>query len=50
LQISKGELGQQVQTVTTFGALQYFLSSVDQFVQYFNYLAVLKIMHDVNMK
>jgi len=28
-------------TVTKFGGLQIFLSSVDNFVQYFNYMAVL---------
>jgi len=41
VQISKGEPRQKGQTVTTFRGLQHFLPSVDQFVQYFNYLAVL---------
>jgi hypothetical protein len=41
VEIGNGEPGQKAQTVTTFGGLQRFLSSVDQFVQHFNYLAVL---------
>jgi hypothetical protein len=34
VQISKGEPGQKEQTVTAFGGLKHFLTSVDQFVQY----------------
>ena len=41
VEISNREPGQKEQTVTTFGVLQHFRSSVDQFLQYFNYLAVL---------
>jgi len=50
MHISNREQGQKEHTVTTFGGLQYFLSSVDQFVQYFNYVAMLQIMHDVHVK
>ena len=50
MQISNRESGHNEQTVTALGGLQYFIYSVDQFVQYFNYLAVLQIMHDVYVK
>ena len=50
MQFCNREPGHKEQTVTTIGGLQHFLSSVDQFLQYFKYQAVLKIMHDVHLK